>query len=240
MCKVFPFLVCFLVISTLLGCSLLADASKSSLNEDSIQTETHKHFVEGVNRIVQNQYASAAAEFDKVLQLDFNDAHAHLGMAKSKKELRRYSEAIAHYEIAISLLSKEAQALVLMEIGHSQHLNGNFVQAVTILDQAIEAQFETSSIAYVFRAQAKHELSSYTEAVRDYSVYIQEHPDDVYVYYLRGLSLFELNCFELALIDIEEALLVYPASIYLSIGKMHEIVRSRLENNNVAPLTCAL
>ena len=48
-----------------MGCSLLADESEISGNEDLVLNEAHSYFVDGVDKLNKGQYYEAIAVFDK-------------------------------------------------------------------------------------------------------------------------------------------------------------------------------
>ena len=235
-CRVIRTYVCFLSMTLLLGCSLLVGDRTIASDEDSILSDAHKHFLEGVEHTVKGRYQQAIAEFDKVLQLNSSDGYAYLGRGQSNLSLERYFEAIVDFEKAISLLPEEAHAFIWLNIGFAQYRGGNVTGAIATLDQVINSHLEDNWSAYLYRGIAKHDLGQYMAAISDYTKYVKERPDEGYSYFLRGLSKYELGCLEESLADFDHANFLLPQLD--DVIAMQEEILALLDFNDSSPPIC--
>ena len=221
-------------MSLLLGCSLPGGESEISPAEDPVQTDAHNYFVKGVEHATAGRYLQAITELDKVLHLNSGDAYAYLGRGQSNFGLERYGKAVVDFNKAISLLPQEAHAFVLLNIGFAQYHGGNTAEAIVAFDQVLD--LEGNWMTYVHRGIAKHDLGQYMAAISDYNEYIRRNPDEGYPYFLKGFAKYELNCFEEALHDLNQANLLLPHVD--EIVSMQEGVLALLQFNDSSPSIC--
>ncbi len=219
----------------MMGCSLLADESETSGIEDPVLTEAHSYFVDGVDKLNKGQYSEAITEFDKALQLNSNDAYAYLGRAVSNRKLNRYIKAVEDYKQAISLIHREARVSVLIQLSSAQHQGGDVAGSIATLDEIIESQLDYKWAAYTYRAGIKVELGLYEEAILDYSAYIQENPNAILAYYMKSQPLIELECFNEALANLDQAYQIQPVPF---IETEREKIRTELNTQNNPPAIC--
>ncbi|GEM_PF-1629970 len=92
---------------------------------------------------------------------------------------------------------------------------GNFAQAVTLLNQAIEGNLTYSSAeGYLYRARAQSELGNFTAAINDFQLAIQNAPTDAQPYLYRGYTYQNMGEMEKALNDFSKAIELNPNEVW--------------------------
>ena len=92
---------------------------------------------------------------------------------------------------------------------------GNYAQAVVLLNQAIEGNLAYSSAeGYLYRARAQSELGNFTAALNDFQLAIQNAPSDALPYLYRGYTYQKMGEMKKALDDFSKTIELNPNEVW--------------------------
>lgn len=156
----------------------------------------------------EGQTASAIEHLRKALDLDSNNAEAHLLLGFIQMERRDYSNAEQHLRAGIALLDKQKRdgstlaearniyGLCLIELGR-------YDEAVAVLRQSATDELNTAPhLAWGNLGLAQFRLGEYQEAVKSTMEAVRIQPRFCVGYYTMGQALWHLQQFQ----DAERAL----------------------------------
>jgi protein O-GlcNAc transferase len=136
---------------------------------------------------------------------DFAEAHFNRGV--TLQELKRFAEALASYDHALTVRPDYAEALC--NRGVTLHDLKRFAEALASYDRAITVRPDYVE-ALCNRGNTLQELTRFTEALASYDRALTVRPDYAEALSNRGNTLKELMRFEEALASFDRALAVRP------------------------------
>jgi predicted O-linked N-acetylglucosamine transferase (SPINDLY family) len=123
-------------------------------------------------------------------------------------QFKRYDEAIAHYDKAISLSPDSAGAWSNKGLVLSQFKR--YDEAIAHYDKAISLNPDSAE-AWSAKGIALYELKHYDEAIAHYDKVISLNPDSAETWSHKGLALRELKRYDEATLHYDKALTLKPA-----------------------------
>ncbi|MEH1828877.1 MAG: tetratricopeptide repeat protein [Nostoc sp.] len=105
--------------------------------------------------------------------------------------------------------SGEDLNLVYVKLGDEYFEKGEYINAITNYNQALQANHSDISIYYK-RGLAHYQIGDYETAIADYSQAIQMNLHDAKSYNKRGLALYQLGRLEEAINDYTQAIRINP------------------------------
>jgi tetratricopeptide (TPR) repeat protein len=156
----------------------------------------------------RGEYELAIAHYDKVINLDPDDAHTyyHRGLVYISQGQREL--AIADYDAAISL-KREDHAEFYHERGNANFSLKRYSSAIRDYNEVLRI-FPNDGNCYYRRGLAKAALKQHELAIADYDEAIRKFPNYAEFYRWRGFAKYELEQHELAIADYNEAIRIYP------------------------------
>ncbi len=161
-------------------------------------------------------YDRAIADFDKAIELNPNDAEAHLrlGVVWSKKG--DHDRAIAYFNEAVKLRPKDAMMYIHRGVTYDEM--GDFDQAIADFSRAINLD-PTNALAhhnrglsyshrgrtYTQRGMTSNALEDFDKAIHDFSKAIELNLKEASTYSGRGSAYIEKENYDLALNDFVSA-----------------------------------
>ena len=157
------------------------------------------------------------------MRSDYVEAYYNRGNALH--ELKRFEEAVASYDRALTLRPDYAEAH--SNRGNALHALKRFDEALVSYDRALAVRPDDAE-AHSNRAATLHELGRFEEAVVSCDRALALRPDNVDALLNRGVALNELNRFQEALSSYDRALAARPddaAALSNRAATLHELGR---------------
>lgn len=126
----------------------------------------------GLAYYAQNEPEFAETAFKKSLRISPSRAETNNNYALILLDQQRYDEAIVHFKLATKDLSYRNTAMVLSNLGRTQHLNNQLQDALDTLNYAIR-RAPNLCIARFNRGLVFKELSQDIAALEDFKVVIK-------------------------------------------------------------------
>ena len=169
----------------------------------------------------RKDYASAAANSGKALQIDPDDAAALSNHGIALKELGRLSEAIGALQRAVSLNPKFAPGH--FNLGNALRENGLPEQAIAAFERTLMLRPD-DALSHCNMGLALFDLERFEEAATAYRQAIHFSPDHVMAHANLGNALFSLGHFEQAVQCQHRALAMKPdyAMSHYNLGRALE------------------
>jgi tetratricopeptide (TPR) repeat protein len=166
--------------------------------------------LQGVIAHQTGRYERAVDLIGKAISLR-GTAAAYVSLGAALMALRRYREALASYEAALSLqpnlvIAMSCSAAALRELGRPE-------EALARASAAIALQPTTDT--YCYRGAALHDMGRLTDAVASFDQAIALTPQCVEAHNFRGMALQQLQRTAEALASFERALALRPDSAEL-------------------------
>lgn len=130
-------------------------------------------------------------------------ASEHRDRADQALQKGEYTEAIADYDVVISLDTNDAEAYY--NRGLAKYYLTRYEEAIADFDEAISLEFRSARV-YYWRGLSKKRLEQDECSIDDFDMSIQMDPNSAYSYYHRGGAKFNLGQSAEAKVDLEEAL----------------------------------
>jgi protein O-mannosyl-transferase len=158
-------------------------------------------------RIEQKDFKGALEDFNKAIELKYNDAYNNRGILRNK--LGDYKKALEDFNMA-ALHNKLDRAKVYYNRGIAKLRLGDFKGAEEDFGSAIQIDPRYSS-AYSNRGLVRYEkLSNVRGAINDFDLAISLNPTEPDAYYNRGNAKLRSGSFADALSDYDRALQLAP------------------------------
>jgi tetratricopeptide (TPR) repeat protein len=164
----------------------------------------------------QQQYQAAIADYNQVIKLKPHDLRGYYNRGLTYFDLQNYQQSLLDYNQAISQnLRQDSQELatVYNDRGLAQFQLGNISAANLDFSLAIRLGTDDSR-AYYNRGCICHRLGKYTDAIRDFTLALQQNPhqtdSDVVAslrgsaYVNRGLARYQLGYQQAAFEDLQK------------------------------------
>lgn len=167
------------------------------------------------------EVAGRSQALEMVVQKWPNFTRARYGLGAEYYKLKRFAEAIPHFEyilahdstLAARVKLKRLLAVTYSEVGAQEIRTGSAAKAVTYLQKAVNLD-TTLALAYYNLGNAYHRLGDYEAAVAAYKTAIQLEPDSPEIlatfWYNLGVSQYANGNFVGALSAYEQALVLNP------------------------------
>ncbi len=187
---------------------------KIDSTKDSFQTlgeqkllETYRY--KGDINLSDGNYKKAIEYYDKLIELDPKNKltylyYLHRGIAKS--ELGEQEEALVDINKAIDLNPQYAQ---------SYQTKGIVKEILKLNDEAIDSYIKAIELSPNFFEAHRNlavlysESGEYQKSINHFQA-IQNYPEDPYIYYNKGVTLFNIGLYEEALINVNKAIRLKP------------------------------
>ena len=184
--------------------SLTPVASPSSpVSEKDKQAEADALVLGSGEKIINQDYKGAIADYTKAIQLNPNYAEAYYNRGLAKTDLEDRQGAMADYSEAIRLKPDFADAY--FKRGNGKYALGDKQGAIADLSEAIRLKSGYAG-AYLMRGSIKSELGDKQAAILDYNEVIRLRSDDALAYYARAVVKAELGDKQAAILDYNEAI----------------------------------
>ena len=156
------------------------------------------------------RYDDAIAFYDKVLDIDHNDALTWYNKGDALDSLQRYDEAIKCYDEALKINSTDVNSLV--NKGFSYYMLGKFDEAIKCYDSALRID-RTDVEAWNNKGYALYYLGEYGEAIKCYDEALKIDPNLPYIWRNKGVAFLELRKYKEAIKYIDKALAIDPDNV---------------------------
>ena len=164
-------------------------------------------FYQGFASDSKGKYKEAIDYYDRVIELNPNNARAYNNRGVAKNELRQYQEAIADCDKAIELNPGFAEAY--SNRGNAKNFLGLHQEAIADYDKTIELNPNYAE-TYNNRGNAKNFLGQHQKAIADYNKAIELNPGFAETYNNRGLTKDNLRQHSDAMADYDKAIELNP------------------------------
>jgi tetratricopeptide (TPR) repeat protein len=171
------------------------------------QLTAQDYFNRGFQRLDQEDYQGAIADFNQTIQFDPTFALTYVGRGVAKFSLGDYQGAIADHNQAIKLDPKFAPAYAGR--GAAKAYLEDYQGAISDLNQAIQLDPKNAS-TYANRSEGFTLLGKVPEALQDAEQAIRLDPTLHYGYVARGAAHVSAGNFAAAQTDLEQALRLNP------------------------------
>ena len=126
------------------------------------------------------------------------------------------------YESAIRSLHRHAQAYEHMDDARQAMFNGDYEEAISLIDQALRAQNKEARF-HGLRGDIRSRQDRFEDAVTNYDRALSRDPDYYGFFLGRGMAYARLNDLTVARADLNRSLELLPTTIaYLELGKISE------------------
>ena len=179
--------------------------------------KSNAYFDRGISKYELEDYYGAIADYNKVIELDPDNASAYYNRGISKYELEDYYGAIADYNKVIELDPDKVNAYYIR--GSSKCELEDYYGAIADYNKVIELDPDNVS-AYINRGISKNDLKDYYGAIADHTKAIEIDPDKANAYLNRGAPKSKLKDYYGAIADYTKAIEIDPdnASAYYNRG----------------------
>lgn len=176
-------------------------------------------FYRGLASDNKGKYKEAIDYYDRVIELNPNDARAYSNRGLAKSNLRQHREAIGDFNKAIELDPNDA--IDYSNRGDVKGELGQHQKAIDDYDKAIELDSNNKE-AYNNRGVTKNNLRQHQEAIADYDKAIELDQNYAKAYNNRGVAKIELRQHQEAITDFSKALELNPnyAATYYNRGNV--------------------
>lgn len=171
----------------------------------------------GKKLLKENDYTSALAAFDKVVELKPDFAPAWFGKGVALGKLGLQEEELKAYDKLIELKPDDEKVWYIK--GVTLGLHGQYEEALKAFNKVIELKPDDAEALY-FKGITLWELGQYEEALKAYDKVIGLKPDDEKAWFNKGVALGKLGQQEEALKAFEKVIELKPddAKAYFNLG----------------------
>lgn len=186
------------LVALVLGCMLGACATTSSAGTPDGE-RSYREFQFAASLRDEGQTASAIAHLRTALELDPNNAEAHLLLGFIQMERRSYPNAEEHLRTAIGLLEKQKTGS--STLAEARNIYGlclieleRYDEAVVVLRQSAEDELNTAPhLAWGNLGLAQYELGEYQETVKSTMEAVRLEPRFCVGYLTMGRALARME-----------------------------------------------
>jgi tetratricopeptide (TPR) repeat protein len=179
------------------------------LKIDAPVTEYYRVVDAASDLLKKNQYAAAAAEFGKALELDPDEAQTHNNLGLALVETGRAAEGIEHYRRALDLSPGYPEAH--NNLGSALVRGHHLPEAVEQFEKALESNPNHGS-AHVNLGAALAQLGRLDEALPHLEKAVELLPEDAEAHTNLGLVLAMKGQLDAAIPHLERAVAANPAA----------------------------
>ena len=173
--------------------------------------------VRGMIYLDKREYDLTITDWTKAIELDPDDAAAHLNLGFAYSIKGELENAINNYNKAIGLAPEDASAYNNRGIAYAGKMD--FEAAIADFNKAIDLAPEDAS-AYNNRGNAYRSKGDFEAAIADFNKAIDLAPEDASAYNNRGVAYRNIGDFEAAIADYSKAIDLAPedADVYSNRG----------------------
>jgi serine protease Do len=182
--------------------ALVVDQGKPDQEDNDVDVEATKDYVEGVELLAKGDITRANDHLIEAAKKNPNNVVAIYYQGLIDYSKRDISGAIANYSKAIK--NNPNFALAYFSRGLAHYRQGNKPQALADYDKAIQVN-PTDPWAYLNRGIVKEDLNDLDGALTDYNSAIRIAPDYGKSYHNRGVILYSRRNFKAARADFKRA-----------------------------------
>ena len=164
---------------------------------------TDAYYNRGTAYAEKGDFDRAIEDFDKVLELNPEDAAAYFNRGTAHSALNQHEKAIENYNKAIELDPNLAMAY--NNRGLAYYSLNKHDEAMAEYNKAIELD-QNLALAYNNRALGYYSLNKHDEAIAEYNKAIELDPNLAMAYNNRGLAYYSLNKHDEAMADYNKAI----------------------------------
>ena len=161
------------------------------------------YYYRGLAKYEINDFQGAQDDFNKMIELDPNDANAYWCRGNTNYVIGDYIGSIEDFTIYFRLNGNDAR--VYYQMGCSKFELKDFQGAIDDFTMAIKLDSNITEI-FEFRGDAKYKLYDYYGSIEDYSKAIEFDSNNARLFMNRALSKFELENYHGAIEDFTEVI----------------------------------
>ncbi|MEX2513243.1 MAG: tetratricopeptide repeat protein [Cyclobacteriaceae bacterium] len=152
-------------------------------------------------------FEEALKDYQKILALEPNNAHAYVGIGKIAWKREDLKTAERNFLLAAMHAPKDFEILVLL--ARSMIKNGRYKSADEFLEEAILLQPE-EPMTHFYQGIARAYSGDGLGVITSFNKYLEFEPDNISAHYNRGFALMKLGFEEWAVEDFDRVLDLDP------------------------------
>ena len=172
------------------------------------------------------RYDETIACYDKLLDVDPQDAFIWKLKVISLLHLKRYDKAIVCSGKALEIDSQDANAWTLKGIALAHQKR--YDEAIACYDKALKIEPQDTSV-WNLKGSLLDELECYDEAIACYEKALEIEPQDAYAAFNRAEALFALCRWEEGFATLRKTFVQHPGSSGSDVGLIIHLIESRSE-----------
>ena len=166
-----------------------------------------KYFLEGINDLERGLFQEAEGNFLESLRLIPDRASTLTNLSAAQIHLKKYSEASASLEKAISIGGENCETY--LNLGLLEKERENYLPAINYFNQSLLLN-PSHVAAQLNKGAILNEIKDFDEALVAYGKALSIKPDYAEAWSNKGVTLNELKRFDEALVAYEKALSIKP------------------------------
>ncbi len=213
---------------------------KSFLEIDAFLNTSLNHFQNyllGADLKQQEKDFQGALELiDKAIAMDSFYAEAFVKRAHVGLDLKDYNNVIKDCNKALALDKNTTDAWIYR--GWAYYYEQNY--QVAIEDYSAALALKSSEAIYCQRAVTYYRMKDYGSAMKDLDIVIKQNVKNEYAYYLKGAIYFEQRNYEMALVNINQALALGSQDVNIYLFQGESLVYLKKEKQAMASFDKAI
>jgi tetratricopeptide (TPR) repeat protein len=163
-----------------------------------------KYYKSGCDKLGQQNYRGAIADFNKAIEVDPEYALAYYNRGNANFLLGDFKPAVSDYDKTIALDPKNEDAY--FKRGNVKHALTDYSGAISDYNKADELTPLGDEHIYVNRGNSKYYLQDYKGAISDFTKAIEFNPECTNAYYYRGMTEIAIGQKDNGCTDLKKAL----------------------------------
>lgn len=168
---------------------------------------SYLYYFDGTSYLIEGNYSSAVARFNKCFQLDPQNSFALVNRAIAKSALKDFAGSVFDTNVAVKM--NPGNAFAHMNQGFDHCTYSNYSESIRSYNKAIQLN-PLIYDNYINRALAREGLGEHTKAMIDYETAIKLYPSRFTAYMQRGALLMIMKKYKEAHGDFNLALRFCP------------------------------
>ncbi len=190
-----------------------AKSRVANLNNPSTADD---YYARGAANFSQGNYRAALDDFNKVINVNSDNANAYVSRGLVRDNLKDYQGAISDYDKALKI--DPNFAIAYFNRGVVRYKLKDYQGAISDYDKALKIA-PNFAIAYAGRGLTRYNLKDYQGAISDYDKALKIDPNYALAYNNRGAARDKLKDYQGAISDYDKALKIDPNFAMAYIGR---------------------